>query len=216
MMLAAVLLHLLARDLLVDRLESGFLFVCMVAFAVYAVWLGRKGVAPVEQQEFADLTTASFGRSGRAAVGLNVVAVAVGIGLLGAGSTALVQGAVGVASLLGVPDTVIGLTIVAAGTSAPELVTSLVAARRGQDDIAVGNIVGSNIFNVLGIVGVAGLIRPLPVPREIIVWDDLWMLGGSALLFPLMKTDMTINRIEGALLLAGFATYMALLIHRFA
>jgi len=214
MMLAAVLLHLLVRDSVVDRWEGGFLLMSMVAFTAYAVWLGRKGVAAVEQTEFAQLTTASFGRSGKAATGLNVAAVAAGVGLLGAGSTALVRGAVGVASSLGVSDTVIGLTIVAAGTSMPELVTSLVAARRGQDDIAVGNVVGSNIFNVLGIIGIVGLIRPLPVPREIIAWDDWWMLGASALLFPLMRTDMTIKRFEGALLLAGFATYMALLILR--
>ena len=214
MMLAAVLIHLLARDLVVDRWESGFLFMCMVAFTAYAVWLGRKGVAAVEQTEFAQLTTASFGRSGKAATGLNVLAVALGVGLLGTGSTALVRGAVGMASSFGVSDRVIGLTIVAAGTSMPELVTSLMAARRGQDDIAVGNVVGSNIFNVLGIIGVVGSIRPLPVPREIVAWDDWWMLGASALLFPVMRTDMTIKRIEGALLLAGFVTYVALLILR--
>jgi cation:H+ antiporter len=212
MMLAAFQLHLLARDGVVDRLEGGFLLTAMVAFTGYAVFLGRKAVGPVEQQEFEQLTTASFGRTGNSAVGLNIAAVVVGIGLLAAGSTALVHGAVGVASSLGISNTVIGLTIVAAGTSTPELVTSLVAARRGQDDIAVGNVVGSNIFNILGIAGLIGLIRPLPVPAEIIVRDNWWMLGASALLFPLMRTSMRINRVEGATLLAGYVTYMALLI----
>ena len=114
---------------------------------------------------------------------------------------------------MGVPPMIIGLTIVSAGTSTPELITSVVAARRGQDDIAVGNVVGSNIFNVLGILGTTALIRPLPVPSEIIARDDWWMIGGSLLLFPLMKSDMRITRLEGAALLAGFCVYMALLIH---
>jgi len=109
MMLAAVLLHLFVRDSVVDRWEGGFLLMSMVAFTAYAIWLGRKGVAAVEQTEFAQLTTASFGRLGMAATGLNVAAVAGGVGLLGAGSTALVRGAVGAASSFGVSDAVIGM-----------------------------------------------------------------------------------------------------------
>lgn len=212
MMLAAVVLYLLARDGFVDRLEGGALLAALVAFMGYAVWIGRTGAAPAERQEFEQLATASFGRTGRAALRLNMAAVAGGIALLAGGSTALVHGAVGIATTLGVSDTVIGLTIVAAGTSTPELVTSLVAARRGQDDIAVGNIVGSNIFNVLGIAGATAVLHPLSVPAEIISRDLLWMLGASALLFPMMKTGLRVSRIEGAVLLAGFSTYMALLI----
>jgi cation:H+ antiporter len=212
MMLAAFELHLLARDGLLDRLEGGFLLMALIAFMAYAVWVGRNALAPREQQEFATPATASFGRTGTTAVLLNLGAVVVAIGLLAAGSTALVHGAVGVARTLGMSDAVIGLTIVAAGTSTPELVTSLMAARRGQDDIAVGNIVGSNIFNVLGIAGTTALIHPLPVPEEIIVRDSWWMLGASLLLFPLMKTGMRVNRLEGAALLTGFTIYMVLLI----
>ncbi|MCA9583486.1 MAG: sodium:calcium antiporter, partial [Myxococcales bacterium] len=204
--------HLLSRDASVDRLEGAFLLGSMVAFTAYAVWVARRATAAVEHAEFEQVATASFGRVGPAAVGLNMGAVAVGVGLLVGGSTALVRGAVGVASGLGVSDTIIGLTIVAAGTSTPELVTSLVAARRGQDDIAVGNVVGSNIFNVLGILGATSLVRPVPVPPEIIARDSWWMIGASLLLFPLMKSGMRISRPEGFLLLAGFCTYLALLI----
>jgi cation:H+ antiporter len=143
---------------------------------------------------------------------LNIGAVIIGVGLLAAGSTALVRGAVGVATSLHVSDTIIGLTIVAAGTSTPELVTSIVAAWRGRDDIAVANVVGSNIFNILGIAGCTAFIHPLPVPTEIIARDNLWMLGASLVLFPLMKTGMRVNRVEGAVLLVGFTTYMMLLI----
>jgi cation:H+ antiporter len=212
MMLAAFELHLLARDSLLDRLEGGFLLTAMIAFTAYAVWLGRKSVSAIEEQEFAQLTTASFGRTGKQAVFLNIGAVLTGVALLAAGSTALVRGAISVASALGVSDTIIGLTIVAAGTSTPELVTSLVAARKGQDDIAVGNVIGSNIFNVLGILGTTSLIRPLPVPAEILARDNWWMLGASAALFPLMRTGMKINRIEGIVLLCCFLGYMSILV----
>jgi cation:H+ antiporter len=212
MMLAAFQLHLLDRDGHVDRLEGGFLLCAMVAFFAYAAWVGRKNATETEQQEFESVATASFGRTGTSAVVNNVLAVVVGVGLLAAGSTLLVKGAVGVAGAMGVSDTIIGLTIVAAGTSTPELVTSLVAARRGADDIAVTNIVGSNIFNVLAIMGVASLIHPLDVPAEVIARDDWWMIGISLLLLPLMYTGMRVRRAEGALLLAVYAVYASILI----
>jgi cation:H+ antiporter len=203
----------LVRDGNLDRLEGAFLLAGMVTFTAYAVWLGRKNAAPAEAQEYEDMATASFGRTGTTAWLFNVVAIVVGAGLLAGGSSALVRGATGIASALGVSDTVIGLTIVAAGTSTPELVTSLVAARRGKDDIAVGNVVGSNIFNVLGIAGMTALIHPLAVPERIISHDDWWMLGLSVLLFPLMRTGMRVTRAEGAVLFAVFCTYTALLVH---
>jgi cation:H+ antiporter len=99
-----------------------------------------------------------------------------------------------------------------AGTSAPELITSLMAARRGQDDMAIGNVIGSNIFNVLGILGATALIHPLQVSDEILRRDVFWMLGASMLLLPLMRTGMRVSRSEGALLLFGFVMYMGLLV----
>jgi cation:H+ antiporter len=212
MMLAAFQFHLLARDLRIDRLEGCFLLTALVVFVAYAVWIARKSATPAEHEGFEQLATASFGRTGSMATLYNTGAIIIGIGLLAGGATALVRGAVGVASNLGVSDTIIGLTIVAAGTSAPELVTSIVAVRRGRDDIAVANVVGSNIFNILGIGGATALIHPLPVPTEIITRDNWWMLGASLLLFPLMKTEMQVSRVEGAILLAGFVAYMTLLV----
>ena len=158
------------------------------------------------------MVTASFGATGRRALSYNLLAIVLGVALLAGGSTLLVNGAVGIAGSLGVSETVIGLTIVAAGTSTPELVTSIVASRRGRDDIAIANVVGSNIFNVLGILSITALVQPLAVPDVIMDRDVWWMLGASALLFPLMWTGMRINRFEGALLLGGFATYMMLLV----
>jgi cation:H+ antiporter len=210
MMLAALQLHMLARDGQVDRLEGAFLLVGMVAFIAYVVSISKSDefVASDEDQ----VTTASFGKTGAAAVMLNCLAILVGIGALGAGASVLVKGAVSIASSAGVSEAVIGLTIVAAGTSLPELMTSLIAARRGQDDIAISNVVGSNIFNVLGILGATAAIHPLYVPTEILLRDNWWMMGASLLLFPLMKSGMRVTRIEGFILLSGFLAYLAILL----
>lgn len=212
MMLATFQLYLLARDGEVDRLEGGFLFGALVAFVGYAVWVSRSDEVMAAEVGRGDLATASFGRTGTPALLLNLLAVGAGMALLAGGSTALVQGAVQLATRLGVTPTVIGLTIVAAGTSAPELVTSLVAARRGQDDIAVGNVVGSNIFNVLGILGTTAVVHPVPVDRVIVERDAWWMIAASLLLFPIMVTGMRVSRLEGALLVTGLAVYLTLLV----
>ena len=212
MMLAAFQFHLLSRDASIDKLEGGFLLTALVAFTAYVVWLARKSATSSEKEAFEDISTASFGKTGMTAVAFNIFSVVLGAGLLAGGSTMLVRGATGVAAAFGVSDAVIGLSIVAAGTSTPELVTSIVAAWRGRDDIAVGNVVGSNIFNVLGIGGTTSLIHPLSVPSEIVLRDNWWMLGASLLLFPLMKTGMRINRMEGSVLFLGFIGYMSVLL----
>jgi cation:H+ antiporter len=110
-----------------------------------------------------------------------------------------------------VSETIIGLTVVAAGTSLPELATSLVAAFKGRDDIAIANVIGSNIFNVLGISGVTALVLPLSVPGEIIARDNWWMIGLSLLLFPLMRTGMRVSRAEGLALTSCFGVYWTVL-----
>lgn len=212
MMLASLQLFLLGRDGLVDRIEGAYLLAAMVAFTAYAAWIGRNVSTDKEADDFEEMVTASFGATGTRAMAYNLAAIVGGVALLAAGSTLLVRGSVGIAESFGVSETVIGLTIVAAGTSTPELVTSLVAARRGRDDIAIANVIGSNIFNILGIVGATALIVPLPVPEEIRARDFAWMLGAAALLFPLMWSGMRVARSEGGLLLAGFVVWLGLLV----
>jgi cation:H+ antiporter len=211
MMLSSFLLHLLSRDGTIDRLEGAFLFAGIVAFMAYAVWVTRSGATKLEREELRELATASQRRARPNAWLLNIAAVLLGGLLLSGGATILVHGSVMLAKMLGVSQTVIGLTVVAAGTSLPELATSVTAALRGKDDIAIANVIGSNIFNVLGIVGTTALILPLPVPEEIITRDNWWMLGISALLFPLMRSGMRISRIEGVVLLACFLGYLSAL-----
>ena len=113
-------------------------------------------------------------------------------------------GAVELARLFGLSERVIGLTIVAAGTSLPEVVTSVVSTVRGRADVAIGNVIGSNLFNILGILGLAALVTPLPVHPLIVARDNWWMLGTTLALFPLMFTGFRITRMEGGLLLGGY------------
>lgn len=211
MMLASIAALVLARDGAVGRIEGAFFTASMVAFTAYALWLARQAT-PAEEEAYEEVITASFGTTGARAVFYNLFALVLGVGLLAAGSTALVRGAVAIASGLGISDAIIGLTIVAAGTSTPELVTSLVAAARGRDDIAIANVVGSNIFNLLGILGVTALVKPLSVPADILSRDIWWMLGLSLLLLPLMRSGLTVTRREGALLFGVFVAYMGVLI----
>lgn len=210
---ASIALVVLSRDGFVGRVDAAWLVGGLIAFTAYAVRIGREVSPEVEAEGFGELVTASFGASGRTAVLRNGAAIAAGIGLLGVGSSMLVTGSVGIATAAGVSETVIGLTIVAAGTSTPELVTSVVASLRGRDDIAVANVIGSNLFNILGILGVTALVHPLAVPEVILSRDLLWMLGATVLLAPLMWSGYRVGRVEGAALVAGFAGYLGLLVH---
>ena len=128
-----------------------------------------------------------------------------------AGGSLLVGGAVALARGYGVSETVIGLTIVAVGTSAPELVTSVIAALRRQGDVAFGNIVGSNIYNILGIGGATALIAPSRVPPEIVAFDAPAMVAVSLLLVIFAATGLRIGRREGAVLVAGYGGYLWML-----
>ena len=136
--------------------------------------------------------------------------VVVGLAGLVLGSDLFVGGATGIAEAAGVSDAVIGLTVVALGTSLPELATSIVAALRGESEIAVGNVVGSNLFNVLGILGVAALVRPLAAPGLEAL--DLAVLGAITLvLLPMMWSSRRLVRVEAALLIAGYVGYVGYL-----
>ena len=134
-----------------------------------------------------------------------------GLGLVVFGGALLVEGAVALARAFGIGETVIGLTIVAVGTSMPELVTSVIAALKRQGDVAFGNIVGSNIYNTLGIGGTTAVIAPSAVPAEIVGFDAPLMVGVSALLVLLAATGRRIDRWEGLVLLAGYGAYLYLL-----
>ena len=141
----------------------------------------------------------------------SVLMTLAGLLLLLAGGALLVDGAVSIANALGIAESVIGVTIVAVGTSLPELVTSLMAALRKQGDLVFGNIVGSNIYNILGIGGVTAIIAPGPVPQQIAGFDISVMVGATLMLVVFAWSGRRIARWEGAVLLAGYVGYLALL-----
>ncbi|MCB9756351.1 MAG: calcium/sodium antiporter [Myxococcales bacterium] len=210
MFLAALQLHMLARDGSVDRLEGGFLLAALLVFIAYLVHVARVDVGDAERQALTEHSESA--QRGARRLLTQALYVVGGCLLLVAGARALIHGSTEIARAFGMSERVIGLTIVACGTSLPELVTSVVASRRGHDDIAVANVLGSNIFNALGILGCTALIQPLAANAALVRFDDWWMIGLSALLLPLMRSGMRVSRIEGAALLLLYGAYLAALI----
>jgi cation:H+ antiporter len=151
-------------------------------------------------------------RPGPKAMALSVAMAVVGIAITIFGARFLVDGAIDLAKGLGVSDTIIGLTIVAVGTSMPELVTSVMAAIRKHADVAYGNIVGSNIFNVLFILGTTSVIQPIDMPRQIAAFDIWVMLAATGLLVYFARTGAKLQRWEGWVFVAAYVGYTAYLI----
>ena len=142
---------------------------------------------------------------------LPIIEILIGIILLFTGGEFFIQGAVALSLILGIPQIVIGLTVVALGTSLPELAASVIAARKGEHDIAIGNVVGSNIFNILAVVGIAGVIEPISAIASEVIYRDWSVMLFTTLLLLVMGYGFgrqgRINRFEGALLLISYLGY---------
>jgi len=201
---AALLVPLSLLDGTVSRLEGA---IGVLLLAGFTYMLIRTDEKPEVTQEYEAEYTSSETPSPWLA-GLGIV---VGLALLVGGAQSLVSGATAIARALGVPELVIGLTLVAVGTSLPELATSLIAALKKESEIALGNIVGSNIFNVLGILGVTALVRPINVPLQAVGIDVIVMIGFSLVLIPFLLTGLRLGRLEGAIFIALYATYVVYL-----
>jgi cation:H+ antiporter len=186
----------------VGRVDGLVLVAGAVAYALICVWGASDESQASVQAEFDE---------GVPETGAWVWDLLYGVGglvLMVLGARLLVAGAVTIAEGLGVSAVVIGLTVVAVGTSLPELATSMVAARRGHSDIALGNVLGSNIFNVLGILGITASVRPIDASG--LPWyDGAAMLGFALLTVPFLKSGMTFSRREGAVLLVAYGAYVA-------
>ncbi|MDF1721349.1 MAG: calcium/sodium antiporter [Minwuia sp.] len=139
---------------------------------------------------------------------LITVMMILGVAGLVAGSHLLVEGAREIAVSAGVPDEVIGVTLVALGTSLPELATSVVAAFRRHGDVAIGNVLGSNLFNILGILGITAMVSHIPVPAQMLHFDFWVMLGAALILFPFAFARLPIGRVAGIFFLAAYAGYV--------
>lgn len=192
----------------VARWEGALLLLALLAYTTITVRQARAATAAAEAEaDFAD----ELGQGKPLALGLSIVAVLGGLAILVVGSHLFVSGAVSLAASWGMSQLAIGLTIVALGTSLPELATSVIAALKRQSDVAIGNIVGSNIFNVLGILGVAALVQPIHAPD--LAWLDLGiMVLVSVALLPIVRSGGRISRLEGAALLVVYIGYTAWLL----
>ena len=201
-----------AQDGAVNWLDGALFLAVYVGFTAYMVTLVRAQVNATEGAELKAEVAEIAGGAPRLIPMLMLVAV--GVVLLGFGAQATVNGAVTLARLVGMSERVIGLTIVAVGTSLPEIVASLMSSLRGRDDIAIGNVIGSNLFNILGILGLSSMVIPMQVHPAIMSSDNWWMLGLTLLLFPLMYTGRSIKRWEGAMLMIVYVIYVVRLLQR--
>jgi cation:H+ antiporter len=194
----------LAAGVALGRVDG---MILLAGLAVYLVWAYRTERALEVDGEPATAPSDVPGSADRSTLFI-VLAILGGLLLLVAGSRVLLLGAVALARDLGVSEAVIGLTLVAVGTSLPELAVSLMAVARRQVDVAVGNILGSNLFNLLGILGVSSLLQSLPFPHRMVVFDQWVLLACSIAVLIMLWTGRRLDRIEGAIFLVAYALYL--------
>jgi cation:H+ antiporter len=199
-------LWVLALGGAITRWEGIFMLVAFVAFLVFLLKTSKAEPKDV-QAEFEGEVHATRSTFATTAFIIGGLAMLMGGGYL------CVEAAVDLARGLGMSELVIGLTIVAVGTSLPELASSAMAAWRGKTDIAIGNVIGSNIYNVLCVLGITATIKPLPTTGATVMWLDLpVMIAFAVVLIPMMLIGMRISRLSGVLLLLGYAGYVWYLI----
>lgn len=196
----------------IGRLDGAVLVVVLVVYTVLLIRKSRREVAA--ERAAAPELHADTGGQGLLRIVLDLVLVVAGLGLLVLGSRWLVQGAVAIATALGVSELLIGLTVVAVGTSLPEVATSIAAAARGQRDIAVGNVVGSNIFNIISVLGISSVVSldGIRVSSQALQFDIPVMIGVAVACLPIFYTGGTISRWEGALFFGYYIAYTVYLI----
>lgn len=210
---ASVLFLVLVGGSALGRTDAFVLLIALVAYLIWAYRTERLHAGPsadMHKAEAEELTAVP-----KTSLWI-VMAVMIGLVFLIGGSRVMLSGAIGLAESFGVSEAVIGLTLVAVGTSLPELAVSVMAALRRHADVAVGNILGSNIFNLLGILGISALLQPLPVPERILQFDQWMMLGTALVLLLFLYTGRRLSRIEGGVLLAGYVAYVGLSFTAFA
>ena len=216
MIAAAIGLIALGADGIISRLDGLLLFAGLIAFVLYMLRAARLGAAPLLEAEFQEYEEETGMIPTGAGRGRDLLLIGAGLVSLVIGAELLVRAAVSFARAAGVSELVIGLTIVSIGTSLPELATSVVAALRREADIAVGNVVGSNIFNVLAVLGIAPLVQPVAVAGSLYDFEMWVMLAFSVALPILCRSGFRLARIEGVLLVVGYVAFLWALVARSA
>ena len=198
----------------IGRIEGIVLFAGIIAYTWWLLRTSRGAESVSVEKEYADSVAQTEGATVARPLVFQIGLIIVGLALLVLGSRLLVSSATDIAEALGVSDLVIGLTVVAAGTSLPELATSVLAAMRGQRDIAVGNVVGSNIFNLLSVLGASAFVASdgVGVNNEVLRLDYPVMLAATVVLLPICWNGFMVKRWEGALLAVFYVAYVAYLI----
>ena len=198
------------EEYVVNRWEGVVLFISIIGFTYYLIRKSRQ-----ESKESIDENSEEevSENEEEKPVWKNVSFLIIGCLGLVFGADWLLSAAVNIAKEFEVPSFIIGVTVLAFGTSVPELVTSAIAAYRKQTDIAIGNLIGSNVFNILCVVGVTGSVAGMPLPESVLKFDVWWMLGVTALVLPLMAFGKKIHRWKGALLIGVYFSYMFFLIY---
>ncbi|TWT72704.1 Inner membrane protein YrbG [Posidoniimonas polymericola] len=212
MLAAAIALWVLGRDGALGRVDGAILTVGMLAYFFWTVGMGRKEGRQLAE-EFADVVPEGDPTT-LSSIVVSVVQVLIGLLLLVGGSNLLVDGCVRLATMFGVSELVVGLTVVAIGTSMPELVTSVVAARRGHRDLAVGNVVGSNILNIFAVLGLSSIVAPagVEVQSRALAFDIPVMIAISFACLPVFLSGHSITRTEGAVMFLLFVGYTGYLV----
>ena len=210
---ASVLVWVLALNGAISRVEGIGLFLIMLGYLGFLLWQSRREHNPAVEAEYEQEFTSDEPRNLRHSL-LNVVLVVVGLAMLILGSRLFVQGAGDLARMFGLSELVIGLTIVALGTSLPEVAASIMAALKGERDIAVGNVVGSNIFNLLAVLALTAVVAPggVPVSTGALNLDIPFMVAVALACLPIFVTGNVIARWEGGVFLAYYVAYTVYLL----
>ncbi len=208
MLFFSFLLYVFLRnDLVLSRVEGIILLIALIVFIIYMIWDARKSkvVTDLDDEIDGNLETVGYGKI--------FLWLAIGAVALYFGSDFLVKGATDVALKLGISESVIALSLVAIGTSVPELAASIIAALKGEKALSIGNLIGSNIFNIGSVLGLTAIITPLKVNPEMLNKDIFWMLGVAVVLLPLilLPNKYKISRYKGLILFVSYLIFMYLL-----
>ena len=212
MMLATVLFLVFMLDLKIERYEGIILFVILAIFTYLLIRNSRKknkALSNAKDEEEEDDEEISKVKD---KVGISILFTLLGLVTLYFGAEWMIDGAENIALSAGMDPRIIAVTVVAFGTSVPELVTSMVAAFKKETDISIGNLIGSNIFNIMAVVGVTATVEPLEVEVETLNFDMWWVVGIALALVPIMFLGKKIGRFKGLLLLASYVTYVVIII----
>ncbi len=208
MMGATLLFFLFSYDLVIELWEGAILFGILLVFTFLLI----RGSRRKTKKELAELDDNDEIASVKDKIGLSILFTLIGLVGLYFGAEWLIKGAVEIAQSFGMEERVIAVTVVAFGTSVPELVTSAVAAIKKETDISIGNLIGSNIFNIMAVIGVTALVKPIDVDEQILNYDMWWMIAIALALLPMMLIGKKVGRLKGVMLFGSYVVYITLIV----